>query len=104
MTEERMPMASTVPLPASIEAVDAHWLTDALRESGVISPDERVTGVQAQRIALETGFSSELYRLGLTGDEAVPASVVVKLPTGTAVRDAMDLVGGYRREVTFYQR
>jgi hypothetical protein len=59
--------------------------------------------VEARRIALETGFSSELYRLRLTGDDGVPASVVVKLPTSTAVREAMDLVGGYRREVTFYE-
>jgi len=95
---------STVPLPATIAAVDGRWLTTALRDSGVIGPGARVATVEARRIALETGFSSELYRLRLTGDDGVPASVVVKMPTGTSVREAMDLVGGYRREVTFYER
>ena len=84
--------------------MDAQWLTAALRDSGVIGPAARVATVEARRIALETGFSSELYRLRLTGDDGVPASVVVKMPTGTAVREAMDLVGGYRREVTFYEQ
>jgi aminoglycoside phosphotransferase (APT) family kinase protein len=99
-----VPASSTVPLPATIAAVDGRWLTAALRESGAIGPVARVATVEARRIALETGFSSELYRLRLTGDDGVPASVVVKMPTGTAVREAMDLVGGYRREVTFYER
>lgn len=98
-----MQLPSTDRLPATIGAVTARWLTDALRGSGAIGPDARVTSVDAQRIALETGFSSELYRLRLTGDDAVPASVVVKLPTSTAVRAAIDLVGGYRREVMFYE-
>jgi aminoglycoside phosphotransferase (APT) family kinase protein len=84
--------------------MDEEWMTAALREGGVIGATDRVTGVEAQRMALETGFSSELYRLRLTGDEGVPASVVVKLPTTTAVREAIDLVGGYAREVAFYAR
>ncbi|WP_028934183.1 phosphotransferase family protein [Pseudonocardia spinosispora] len=99
-----MTTSSTVGLPTTIEEVDRHWLTQALRESRTIGPHARVSSVEAQRIALETGFSSELYRLRLTGDETVPSSVVVKLPTTTAVRQAMDLVAGYSRELAFYER
>lgn len=99
-----MRLPSTDRLPATIDAVTAAWLTGAMRDSGTIGPDARVTSVAPQRIALETGFSSELFRVRLTGEGAVPPSVVVKLPTGTAVREAMDLVEGYRREVTFYER
>jgi len=94
--------SSTLPPPATIAAVDEEWLTHALREHGAIGPRERVTSVASERIALETGFSSELYRLALTGDGAVPPRLVVKLPCTTAVREAMDLVGGYAREVAFY--
>jgi aminoglycoside phosphotransferase (APT) family kinase protein len=83
--------------------MDEEWMTAVLRDGGVIGSGDRVTGLEAQRMAMETGFSSELYRLWLTGDEPVPRSVVVKVPTATVVREAMDLVGGYAREVAFYE-
>ena len=99
-----MPPSSAVSLPSTAADLDAAWLTSALRADGAIGPDARITEVRAERIALETGFSSELYRLHLTGDSAAPASVVAKLPTTTAVREAMDLVGGYARELAFYDQ
>lgn len=98
-----MALSSTLRLPTTIAAVDEEWLTSALRECGALAGHERVTAVTAERIALETGFSSELYRIALRGHGPLPPSVVVKLPTTTAVRGAMDLVGGYGREVTFYE-
>ncbi|MGE4426321.1 MAG: aminoglycoside phosphotransferase, partial [Solirubrobacteraceae bacterium] len=98
-----MSAPTAVPLPTTIEELDAPWLTAALRADGTIGPNAGVTAVRAERIALDTGFSSELYRLALDGDPGVPASVVVKLPTGTVVRQAMDMIGGYAREVAFYR-
>lgn len=81
-------------MPSGIEGVDAAWLTEAL---GV-----EVTGVRSDRIALDTGFSSLLYRLHLTGDH-VPATVIAKLPAQSEARGAMELLGGYRRELAFYR-
>ncbi|MCK9247758.1 MAG: ecdysteroid 22-kinase family protein [Solirubrobacteraceae bacterium] len=98
-----MSAPTAVPLPTTIEDLDAPWLTAVLRADGVIGSDVAVRAVRAERIALDTGFSSELHRLSLDGDPGVPASVVAKLPTGTVVRQAMDMVGGYAREVAFYR-
>lgn len=85
-------MASAI--PEGIEGIDARWLSDAL--------DTEVVGVRAERIAEDSGFSSLLYRLHLTGDGA-PRSLIVKLPAESEARGAMDLMGGYRREVAFYR-
>ena len=94
MTSPAVPVA----VPSSIEEITARWLTDAL-------PGEAtVTSVQAQRIAEDTGFSARLYRLALTGDATLPASVIVKLPADSAARGGMELLGGYRRELAFYRR
>ena len=50
--------------PSGIEAVDRDWLTGALVAT--------VAGVVAERIAEDSGFSSLLYRLHLTGAEGCP--------------------------------
>jgi hypothetical protein len=85
---------STVAVPAGIEGVTAEWLGEVL--------GARVDDVHADRIAMDTGFSSLLYRVQLTGD-GVPESVIVKLPAESEARGAMELMGGYSREVTFYR-
>ena len=81
-------------IPAGIEGIDAEWLSETLGAS--------VVDVRAERIAEDSGFSSLLYRLRLTGD-GVPASLIAKLPAESDARGAMDLMGGYRREVAFYR-
>jgi hypothetical protein len=53
---------------------------------------------------VDSGFSSLLYRLQLTGDASVPGSVIAKLPAQSEARGAMDMMGGYARELAFYQR
>jgi Ecdysteroid kinase-like family len=53
---------------------------------------------------VDSGFSSLLYRLHLTGDASVPGSVIAKLPAQSEARGAMDMMGGYARELAFYQR
>lgn len=85
-------MASAI--PTGIEGIDAQWLSDALGVS--------VTALHSEQIAQDSGFSSLLYRLHLTGD-GVPGTLIAKLPALSEARGAMDLMGGYRREVAFYR-
>jgi aminoglycoside phosphotransferase (APT) family kinase protein len=89
--------SASAEVPSSINDVTPQWLTAVL--GGAI-----VTGVRAEQIAQDTGFSSLLYRLHLTADSAVPSTLIVKLPAESEARGAMEMLGGYRREVSFYQR
>ena len=82
-------------MPAGIHDVTAQWLTAALGRP--------VADVRADQIAQDSGFSSLLYRLHLSGDR-VPATVIAKLPAQSEARGAMELLGGYRRELAFYQQ
>jgi hypothetical protein len=81
-------------VPKGIEGVDAQWLSEAL---GV-----PVDAVGSERIAEDSGFSSLLYRLRLTGAD-VPSTLIAKLPAQSEARGAMELLGGYRRELAFYR-
>jgi hypothetical protein len=90
-------------VPSGIGAVDPAWLTDALRADPTIPDDATVTDVVAEQIALDSGFSSLLYRLHLTGSPGVPATVIAKLAAQSEARGAMELLGGYRRELAFYR-
>jgi hypothetical protein len=81
-------------VPSGIEGITAPWLSEVL--------GARVDDVRAEQIALDTGFSSRLYRAHLRGVE-VPASVIVKLPADSEARGAMEMMGGYTREVAFYR-
>lgn len=85
-------------IPSGIEEVTPQWLTAALPGSLT------VTGVRVERIAEDTGFSALLYRLHLIGSGGVPSTLIVKLPALTEARGAMELLGGYRKELEFYRR
>lgn len=87
-------VTGTNEIPSGIDAVTPQWLT------AVLGTD--VTAVRAEQIAMDNGFSSLLFRLHLTGD-GVPSTVIAKLPAVSAARGAMELMGGYRREVAFYR-
>jgi hypothetical protein len=82
-------------IPSGIDGVTPQWLTAVLGGA--------VTDVRAEQIAQDTGFSSLLYRLHLTGASGVPSTLIVKLPAESEARGAMELLGGYRRELSFYQ-
>src|SRR5438067_1164895 len=82
-------------VPSTIDDITPQWLSAVLDDATVID-------VRAERIAEDTGFSSLLYRLHLVG-EGVPSSVIVKLPAQSEARGAMELLGGYRRELSFYR-
>ena len=90
-----MVSAGTASVPGGIDELTPHWLTDALGAT--------VTDVRAEQIAQDSGFSSLLYRLHLTAVEGVPATLIAKLPAQSEARGAMELLGGYRRELAFYR-
>ena len=94
---------ATAHVPADIDSVDADWLTAALRGDDSLPDNVTVADVRAEQIAQDTGFSSLLYRLHLTGD-GVPETAIVKLAAQSEARGAMDMLGGYRRELAFYQK
>jgi hypothetical protein len=85
----------TAEVPSGIDGVTPQWLTAVLDGA-------TVTDVRVEQIAMDSGFSSQLYRAHLSGDR-VPDSVIVKLPAQSAAGDAMKVLGGYAREVAFYQ-
>jgi hypothetical protein len=87
--------SATAEVPSGIDEVTPQWLTDALGTD--------ITDLRVERIAQDSGFSSLLYRAHLTGTEGVPSSVIVKLPAQSEARGAMELLGGYRRELAFYR-
>jgi Ecdysteroid kinase-like family len=88
-------MTAEAAVPSDIDGLTAAWLSAALGAP--------VVEVKAEQIAQDTGFSSLLYRLHLTGD-GVPPTLIAKLPAQSEARGAMEMLGGYRRELAFYQR
>lgn len=93
----------SVEIPAGITGVTPRWLTGALRAGGTVADTAVVTGIGAERIAEDSGFSSLLYRLHITGSAGLPPTVIVKLPAESEARGAMEMLSGYRRETAFYQ-
>src|SRR5258707_8294205 len=97
-----MVSAGTAAVPCGINQLTAHWLTDVLRtDAGLVAAT--VTDVRVEQIAQDSGFSSLLYRLHLTADDDVPATLIAKLAAQSEARGAMELLGGYRRELAFYR-
>jgi Ecdysteroid kinase-like family len=87
--------SATSAIPSDIGDVDARWLTEAL--------GARVDDVRSEQIAQDTGFSALLYRLHLTGADDLPSTLVAKIAAHSEARGAMELLGGYRRELAFYR-
>jgi hypothetical protein len=90
-------------VPTAMEEVTTRWLSEALRADSAAPKSLLVTNIRVEQIAQDTGFSSLIYRLHLTGDAGVPPTVIVKLPAQSEARWAMDMLGGYRRELSFYR-
>lgn len=84
---------STAPAVPLAEDLTADWLTAAL---GL-----RVDDVSSEIVG--TGQMGSCYRLRLSGDSALPATVLAKIPSedpGTR----MIMAGAYRNEVRFYDQ
>ncbi|GAT11894.1 phosphotransferase [Mycolicibacterium novocastrense] len=92
---------SMAAVPGGIDELDAAWLTGVLRADAGLD-GATVDDVRAEQIAMDSGFSSLLYRLHLSGT-AVPPTLIAKLPAVSEARGAMELLGGYRRELSFYR-
>jgi aminoglycoside phosphotransferase (APT) family kinase protein len=97
-----MVTSGTAEVPSTIDDLNAEWLTAVLRTDETGTDTATVTDVRAEQVALDSGFSSRLYRLHLSGD-GVPTSLIVKLPAESEAGEAMRMLGGYAREVAFYR-
>ena len=73
-------------VPSAIDDVTAEWLSQALRADDVAQKSLIINAIRVEQIAQDTGFSSLLYRVHLTGDAGVPS----KVPTAHANRGIRD--------------
>ncbi len=93
-------------VPADAAAIDAPWLTRALRLSGVLT-DGTVTAVQVEALGGSQGFAGQLRRLRATYDSEAgdtPTSFVVKLHSPNAItRDLIRRLRAADREIRFYR-
>jgi fructosamine-3-kinase len=79
-------------LPRTIDELDDAWLAAALGQQVSIKSSTPIP----------VGYATAMYRLELDGPNEAPASVIVKLPVDGQVRQLLDGIGAYVREVTFY--
>ncbi len=95
-----------VGLPASIDEVDAPWLTEVLRVRGAIGTDDEVASVDLEPFAEGLGFLSILHRATLTyaGDPPdAPKTLIVKMITDLEVQRGIgEALQFYPRELRFY--
>ena len=93
-------------VPADAAAIDAAWLTRALRSSGVLS-DGAVTDVTVEPLGGSQGFAGQLRRLRVTYDgqsHGAPPSFIVKLHSPIAItRELIRRIGAASREIRFYR-
>jgi hypothetical protein len=94
-------------LPADVSNLDAAWLTEALRASGVLSGNSFVATCNAQQLGAGAGLIGMLGRVHLSYSGAptdAPTRLIVKFPSNVpANRAVADTFNMYGREVRFYQ-
>ena len=93
-------------VPADAAAIDAAWLTRALRFGGVLT-DGVVTDVAVEALGGSQGFAGQLRRLRATYDDesrGAPSSFIVKLHSPNAItRELIRRIGAASREIRFYR-
>ncbi len=93
-------------IPETPDAVTDAWLTETLRQGGAIA-DAQVTG-HTTALVEQQGAAAVVARFGLTYDTdepTAPRSLVAKFASPhEPIRALMQLIGGYAREVEFYQQ
>ena len=98
-------MVVDLAVPTGPTDLTAQWMTAALRASGAIE-QSTVTRVEQERIAVGAGFAGQLARITLQYDrpeDGAPATMVGKFPSDhKTTRELMTNLGGYAREVRFY--
>jgi hypothetical protein len=92
-------------IPASPEELSCDWLTNALREGGVLR-EARVAAVEQEVLGVGEGFMGRVVRLHLDLDRPepeVPSKLIAKIPTDLEENRAIgELLGAYEREILFY--
>ncbi len=95
-------------IPTTTDAVTPAFLTNVLREGGVIAADCAVAEVDHVPIGEGVGIVGQLARLTLRYDgeaEGAPSSMVIKLPSQFPANRAIgDHFNFYEREGRFYQQ
>lgn len=82
-------------IPEKADDVTATWFSSAL---GAL-----VQAIELEPVGVGVGLLGELYRVHLTGD-AVPATVILKLPTHAAANKAIGMAFRfYEREIRFFR-
>jgi len=92
-----------VSLPKKIDDIDGAWLGAALYEAGRIADPDGVVIKGVRRVGGGTAWATTMSILDLEGPSGTPTSAVVKLPIDGELRQLLDAIGAYTRELTFYR-
>lgn len=98
--------ANTSAIPGAPGDITPAWLTDALREGGVIR-ESAVTACDVRTIGEGSGFIGQLAQIRPTYDRnepGAPASIIAKMPGASeGGRQIGNLFDFYHREIRFYE-
>lgn len=93
-------------IPATLNAITADWLTQALRRAGILKL-AKVVAIEVQPIVAGSGFVGQTARLIIEYDEreaSALTSLFVKLSSADpTVRQQLRKVGLYETEAGFYR-
>ncbi len=93
-------------IPAGFDEITPAWLTEALHSGGTASSGS-VISIDAGAVGEDKGFMSQVVRLTLEYDmyqDDLPRTLIAKLPsTDPTIKALANVLGGYRREVRFYE-
>lgn len=100
-----------LPIPAGPAALDAEWMTSALRAGGTLAPEARVRSLHAEVIGADRGIGGQVARVtleyeGLEGQAApdAPKTLVAKFPSAiTVTRNGGRFMRLPEREVRLYR-
>lgn len=94
------------PIPATIDEINADWLTGALTKSGVLK-DNSVKKLDCKVIGEGQGFVGTLARLSIEyekADDSLPTSMIAKIPTQEPKsKMIMEAFWNYERENRLYE-
>ncbi len=96
---------SPIPLIRTPEEFTPEWATEVMRSNGGLAADQSVESVDAVSFGDAAGLLGELYRLHLQYSDGAsgPDTVVVKFASSDPQqRGVADVLGFYKREITFY--
>ena len=91
-----------LPIPETLDAITADWLTLALRRRQAISTETTVLSRTIEVLGVGEGFAAELARIHLTYEiGSGPATVIAKIPTSV---EGSEMLGVYERELRVYEQ